>query len=711
MHHLASDALHRSRAVLASKRAISFILTAAREKRRSALRRRSQMIADCRLRFIKVDRSIISWIKSDIVNMDEDFFRQNKHIEERFECLIHTINERIDKLHFQIDCSRTNAGFHANKNKPKDPYSNKSLMTFRAPYIRDFRDFCSPMNEDIKHIQQLPTGMGNVEPPSWSREAKQQLREAVIEHYSRSHLIELIRQKNQMLDSPEDVAQKVRLIDEQAEQVKAKNEPRIFVPEDRHDTQIDWCAISAKLSSYKHEAKDCRLMWSNMLHWTINENDWTKDEDICLIDAVAKHGKNDWDLIAAELNTGRMAWQCCARYHQEYASVQSTFQPGSDETEKIIEVINLCRIGNFVPWNQVMYFIKYHDLHQVKHQWQRYIDQQQGGRESNTRAWSDREDLLLLKAVAKYGEKDWSRVADCIPGRTNKSCRERYIMRARFAKRAVGSWRRHEDCKLLSLVQEYGPNWSTLIGHFTDRNSHQLRNRFELLKSQDVSKRKGPIKHRKLYRSLTDESVDYVKYAKRQKPSHEREVDKKLHEIFSTYQSINMTVGPRRSLTYRSSQDEQIYQCLVETLCDIFLGKNLSEDRSSNLSIIMRKAVESCASTSASVRNDRSHSQEYSPKSCILAPSKPTIQAYKAWSLQQDYLSQFQHDDEGDVALEDIDDRIVRIVIGIFLLPAILSKIKVPEVVASSFQIGSVIDKQSKNLYKIRSLQSNLLKR
>ena len=374
-------------------------------------------------------------------SFDEDhLFQQNKLLDERFNYLVHLLESRIDKLFrsrgcqldlqtpadsdgvqelFEFDGSRSRVAPNKRGALFKEPFSSQTFLTFRYPYIRDLRNFSSPMNEDSKQIQQLPTGLEDVEKlwrqKQWSTEAREELKLSVLDNYAKSYLLKLIGQKNQLLASksvaPEDVSQKVSLIDEQAAQVRERKEPRIFVPADRFDKDIDWCAISAKISSYHHEAKDCRLIWSNQLHWSINDQEWTKDEDIGLINAVALHGKNNWDSIASELDTGRLAWQCCSRYHQQFACVESSFQPESDETEKILEVINLCRIGNFVPWNQVMYFIQSHSLHQVKHQWQRHLDQQrlQGAQESvRTKEWSLDEDLLLLQAVAQVGERERS---------------------------------------------------------------------------------------------------------------------------------------------------------------------------------------------------------------------------------------------------------------------------------------------------------------
>uniref|UniRef100_A0A6G1SDF7 snRNA-activating protein complex subunit 4 n=1 Tax=Aceria tosichella TaxID=561515 RepID=A0A6G1SDF7_9ACAR len=627
-------------------------------------------------------------------HQEDQFLALNKFIEDKLDHLNHLVETRLDKLFNQdlggeeTPCSSaTNKELAINGNHPNkqqiNPYSSNSFATFRAPYIRDFRNFSAPTSEDTKQIQQL-TGIDDIDQliqsKSWTRESKQQLEEAVLEHYAKLHIIKLIKQKNELLESPtkqndEDVSQKLQLIEQQLEQVKARKEPRIFVPENRLDTQIDWCAISAKVTS-QHDAQDCRLMWSNQLHWSVNSDSvWTKDEDICLINAVAKHGKNDWDIVARELNSGRLAWQCCARYNQEYAFVRLPLD--KDEGDKITEVINLCRIGNYVPWNQVMYFIQYHSLQQVKWQWQKYCSEQR-----DTSNWTHQEDYILLRSVRKYGERDWLRIAECLPGRTNKSCRERYIMRLKSATRAVGGWRKFEDTRLTSLVERFGTNWSLISSYLPERNCHQLRNRFELLKHEFV--RPCPLKRRKLIRlddgqfvqsghgrRLTQEAVD---------------TNRRLREIFSTFSSVSKN-STKSSLTCRSAQDEMIYQSLVKVLRNRILAQNPEQ---SLLETILNKAIE--------------------PNPGLFMPSIPTIRAYKAWSLQQHYLRQFDVSNDDQDQSMVIDDQILKIVVSIFLWPAILARLKRPEINANDYLVGSLLERNSKNLYKIRDIQRQITK-
>jgi len=620
------------------------------------------------------------------MNQAEDYFlSHNKFLEEKFDYCIHQIDSRIDKL-----CELTPPA------KSTNQYVASSYLQFRSPYIRDFRNFSGPTNEDVKQISEL-NGTEKIDQlmktKSWSRDSIQLLKDAVFDHYSQLHLIELIKQRNhlnkQLQESTgrevrSDIEQKLKLIDEQAEQVKTRKEPRIFVPEDRNDLGIDWCAISAKLANTHHDAQDCRLMWSNKLHWAVNDGLWTKEEDACLLDAVERYGRNDWDSVAKGLNSNRLPWQCCARYQQEYSSACYRSAPiNDDDTDKIIEVINLCRIGNFVPWNQVMYFIQYHSLLQVKYQWHKFLSE----RRSN-QPWSHHEDVLLLKAIERFGSKDWSRIASYIPGRSNKSCRERYIMRLKFHKRAIGNWKRKEDERLLTMIEQYGTNWSLIALRFPERNNHQLRSRYELLKN-DVDK-VGPIKHRKLYRNA--EGFLVCRNGRRQKPASDREVDEKLHEIFSTYQNVKPTT---KSLVCRSLQDEFIYQNVIQVIRSILLNRDIDHNL---LNCLIEKVMR----------------ENVSSKRELFAPCESTLRGYKAWTLHQEYLNKFcdRPVNMDAIAASSEYQQTLKTVMSLFLWPAILSRVKVPDMskINTDFlQAGNLIERDSKNLYKIRELQKQIV--
>jgi len=65
----------------------------------------------------------------------------------------------------------------------------------------------------------------------------------------------------------------------------------------------------------------------------------------------------DWDLIAKQLGTGRSGYQCFAQY-QSCPVVEVSKQRWTEaEDEQLKAMVEKFRIGDFIPWGQVMSLI------------------------------------------------------------------------------------------------------------------------------------------------------------------------------------------------------------------------------------------------------------------------------------------------------------------------------------------------------------------
>ena len=90
--------------------------------------------------------------------------------------------------------------------------------------------------------------------------------------------------------------------------------------------------------------------------------------------------------------------------------------------------------------------------------------------------WDESEDNLLLSAIAKYGE-NWSEIAECIPNRNRKQCKERYINNL-MHKNNKRPWTQEEDEIILSKRLEYGNKWSKIALFLTERSPNNVKNRY-----------------------------------------------------------------------------------------------------------------------------------------------------------------------------------------------------------------------------------------
>ena len=76
--------------------------------------------------------------------------------------------------------------------------------------------------------------------------------------------------------------------------------------------------------------------------------------------------------------------------------------------------------------------------------------------------WKHEEDLQLIEAVRKNNGRNWKKIAESLPGRTDVQCLHRWqkVLNPQLVK---GPWTEEEDLKVLRLVLEKGPHKWTQI--------------------------------------------------------------------------------------------------------------------------------------------------------------------------------------------------------------------------------------------------------
>ena len=95
-----------------------------------------------------------------------------------------------------------------------------------------------------------------------------------------------------------------------------------------------------------------------------------------------------------------------------------------------------------------------------------------------TGKWTSEEDELLKKYVPLYGEKQWRKISEHVPGRTSIQCLHRWtkILKPGLVK---GPWTSEEDQKLMAWVKSEGPTkWAQAAAFIKGRSGKQCRERW-----------------------------------------------------------------------------------------------------------------------------------------------------------------------------------------------------------------------------------------
>jgi hypothetical protein len=105
--------------------------------------------------------------------------------------------------------------------------------------------------------------------------------------------------------------------------------------------------------------------------------------------------------------------------------------------------------------------------------------------------WSREEDDLLASLVAKHGAKKWSVIAEFVPGRIGKQCRERWLNHLDTSVKKT-PWTEEEDNILLETQRKIGNRWCEIARMLPGRPENAVKNRYNSL----VNKGKLPSESR-----------------------------------------------------------------------------------------------------------------------------------------------------------------------------------------------------------------------
>ncbi|XP_041854563.1 snRNA-activating protein complex subunit 4 isoform X2 [Melanotaenia boesemani] len=359
------------------------------------------------------------------------------------------------------------------------------LGRFLKPYFKDkLTGLGPPANQEAKQRNMRMTGYLDDKKLKMKRWTSWQ-KNLLIHSVARDSLKRLVQPKLSRVDfltqkmSSADEADREQLreqidgLEKEIDLLREKKEEELIG--DRFE-EHDWQKISNIDFEGTKDPEDIRAFWQNFLHPSVNKTSWSKEEVQQLKEISRKHQERHWERIAEELGMGRTAFMCLQVFQR---FVSDSLKRGSwtpNEDVLLRELVDKMRIGNFIPYTQMSYFMEGRDPAQLIYRWNQVLDPS-----LKKGLWSKEEDEMLLQAVARHGEKNWWKVRLEVPGRTDGSCRDRYLDCLRSDVKR-GSFDKQEIKLLKELVEKHGVGrWSKIASEIPHRLDSQCMREWKKL--------------------------------------------------------------------------------------------------------------------------------------------------------------------------------------------------------------------------------------
>ncbi|XP_077324322.1 snRNA-activating protein complex subunit 4 [Lithobates pipiens] len=360
---------------------------------------------------------------------------------------------------------------------------NLALGHFMKPYFKDkVSGLGPPANQEMKERSaHIVKAFKELIHKNWKPTDSLELRKAIFSDTLQKLLqpkmlkIEYLQQKYD--NAKNDIEKKIltKQIQEAEREIDDINQLKEDVLLGQRTDSHDWDKISNINFEGIHTPERLCRIWHNDEHPHINKEVWSEEEIEKLKEIAKDHNFVDWQAIAQELGTQRTAFQCLQTFQRNNkAFKRSEFTKEEDEMLK--HFVQRMRVGEHIPYKKISYFMEGRDGLQLLYRWTKCLDPS-----LRKGPWTKEEDEMLLKAVAKYGERAWYKIRFEVPGRSDVQCRERYV-KGLHKDIKKGRWDTEEKDKLIELTAKYGVgHWAQVCKGVPNRTSAQCLSKWKHL--------------------------------------------------------------------------------------------------------------------------------------------------------------------------------------------------------------------------------------
>ena len=205
---------------------------------------------------------------------------------------------------------------------------------------------------------------------------------------------------------------------------------------------------------------------------------WTPEDDANLRKALAMYPENTprlWKNIAQHV-PGRTHVQCLQRWTKVLRPglIKGAWSP--DEDAKLKTLVMTPSVLKTWGWGRIADKIPGRTAKQCRERWRCNLDPT-----IDKSPWTPEEDAEILRYQKEMGNR-WAAISTLLPGRTENAIKTRYRSIVRKLKK---QWTEAEDKVLIRMRQELGASWGDIAAELPNRTKNGVKVRYKELVPND----------------------------------------------------------------------------------------------------------------------------------------------------------------------------------------------------------------------------------